>query len=227
MYACSKCSVLNTLKKVVAIAKVMKHILKHNYTLVICHLTSISRMESPERSGYVPEADFHERLRPKQRQRLVEYAILIALQILLATAFVREARFLFALGLSVSALGMAWTLAHIREARRTLNVHSTKRLIGDTLESFGIMMLLALSGIAARWLEVPRMSFMAHLSLVVAAYFVGSLMGELRWRKRFLHRLSHEEQQQYLVNLNRSVIFPYNLAYLRETFFGNSRKPRS
>jgi hypothetical protein len=184
-------------------------------------------MESPEHPESAPEADFHERLRPKQHQRLVEYAILITLQILLAIALVREVRFLFAFGLSVSAFGTAWTLAHIREVRRTLNVHSTKRLMGDTLESFGIMTLMALSGIAARWLEVPRVSFMAHLSLVVAAYFVGSLMGELRWRKRFLHRLSHEEQQHYAVNLNRSVIFPYNVAYLRQTLFGRPRKPRS
>ncbi len=162
----------------------------------------------------------------KRKQRLVEYAVLIGLQVIITVGLASETNPVFAVGFSVSAFGTAWSLAFAREQRRTLGEHSTKRLWGDTIESFGLMFFILTAGITAQFLALPRMGFMAHLAVIVLMYFLGSLSGELRWQQRLLFVLTTEEQINYIANLNRSIIFPYNIPYLRHVFgFGRLLEP--
>jgi drug/metabolite transporter (DMT)-like permease len=163
-------------------------------------------------------------LRQKRRQRLVEYVVLISIQIVLALMLVREAQPAFAVALAVSALGVSWSLALVREHRRTLDVHSPQRLLGDAMESISIILLFVLAGIVAQFVGVPNVSLMAHLSVVTFAYFCGSFIGETLWMRGFTE-LSTEKQTSYIHNLNRSIIFPYNISYLR-SIFRSPRTPR-
>jgi hypothetical protein len=186
----------------------------------------------PETSSSTVPAPPHDHLlrelAAKRRQRLIEYALLIALQFVLTSLLGSQTQPVFAIALSASTAGLAWSMAALREQRRTRSEHDSGRILGDTLESFGLMLFIFSSGMAAQVLGVPRVSFMAHLAVVVLAYFCGSLIGEQFWFRRTFARLPSEAQQHYVSNLNRSVIFPYNIPFLRSVFGGQTpRKPDS
>jgi len=161
----------------------------------------------------------------KRRQRFVEYASLTALQGFLAAGLLHST----ALTLSFSAMPIvfaaAWLLAQIREKRRTMGQHDTKRLLGDTVESFSIALLMALALIAARWFTVGVAVMMTYLSMTILAYFLGSFIGEMWWASRVFPRYDLEHKVNYVINLNRSVIFPYNVRYLRSIFRNSPSKP--
>jgi hypothetical protein len=157
-------------------------------------------------------------LNRKRRQRLIEYGLLIAVQIVLAGLLASYTQPTFAVALGAIAFGAAWNLAGLREQRRTMGTHSSKRLLGDTIESVGLMMCIVVVSIVSRLLDIPRVSVMAHLSVVILAYFCGSFMGEQRWIRSVFTLLSIEAQHNYIANLNRSLIFPYNIAHLKQIF---------
>jgi hypothetical protein len=163
----------------------------------------------------------------KRRQRFVEYAALTAGQGFLAAGLIH------ATDLTVSFVAMplvfmaAWLLAQVREKRRTLGQHDTKRLLGDTIESFSVALMMALMVISARWFAVGLAVMMTYLSVAILAYFLGSFIGEMWWASRFFPRYDLEHKINYVINLNRSVIFPYNLRYLRSIFRDASAKSSS
>lgn len=161
----------------------------------------------------------------KRRQRFIEYASLVAMQGFLAAGLVHST----ALTLSFTAMPVvfaaAWMLAQIREKRRTMGQHDTKRLLGDTIESFSIALLMALALIVARWFTVGVAVMMTYLSMTILAYFLGSFIGEMWWASRIFPRYDLEHKVNYVINLNRSVIFPYNVRYLRSIFRNSSSKP--
>jgi hypothetical protein len=159
----------------------------------------------------------------KRRQRMIEYVVLIGLQTALALMLLREVQFVFLLVFTVSAFGVAFNVTKLREQRRTLGLHSTKRLLGDTIESFAAMLIILVAGITARLLSVPMVSFFAHLAVIVWAYFCGSFTSETLWTRHIMPSLTAEQQTQYVHNLNRSIIFPYNIPYLRSVL--RSRRP--
>lgn len=154
----------------------------------------------------------------KRRQRFVEYAGLVALQGFLAAGLVHATNLSGALGVMPVFFAAAWLLAQIREKRRMLGQHDPKRHLGDTIESFSLALSLALLVIGARWLDLGAGVMMTYLSLIIASYFLGSFVGELWWSSRVLPRYDFEQKINYVMNLNRSVIFPYNLRYLRSIF---------
>lgn len=159
----------------------------------------------------------------KRRQRMVEYVALIGLQTVLVLLLLREVQPIFLLVFAVSVFGVAFNVTKLREQRRTLGVHSTTRLLGDTIESFSVMVIILVAGIGARLLDVPMVSFFAHLAVIVWAYFCGSFTSETLWTRRVMPVLSSEQQLHYVSNLNRSIIFPYNIPYLRSVL--GSRRP--
>lgn len=154
----------------------------------------------------------------KRRQRFVEYAGLVSLQGFLAAGLVHATNLSGALGVMPVFFAAAWLLAQIREKRRILDQHDPKRHLGDTIESFSLAFSLALLVIGARWLGLGAGVMMTYLSLIIASYFLGSFVGELWWSSRVLPRYDFGQKINYVMNLNRSLIFPYNLRYLKSIF---------
>ncbi len=154
---------------------------------------------------------------------MVEYLVLISFQGFFVTAFLRVLHPLFSPALAVVTCGLAWNLAALREQRRTLALANSRRLIGDALESLILLLALVLLGIGAQFVALPFVVVMAHLAISLMGYFVGSFLGESVWMKRYVPGLPDDRLSNYLGNLNRSLLFPYNFQYLRRVF-RNSRR---
>lgn len=161
-------------------------------------------------------------LERKRRQRFIEYAALTSIQGFFATALFHETIPLVVLLLAVVAFGMAWNLAFARENRRTLDIHSSQRLLGDAIESIVLMVCIAVGIITARFLGVPVLKVMAHVAPTIMLYFLGSFIGETLWARRFFATLTVLQQTNYIANLNRSIIFPYNVSYIRSVLRKNT-----
>lgn len=163
----------------------------------------------------------------KRRQRYVEYVSLSAGQGFLAAGLLHATNLTASFGAMPLVFGAAWLLAQVREKRRTLGQHDTKRLMGDTIESFSIAAMMALLVISSRWFGVGVGVMMTYLSMAILAYFLGSFIGEMWWASRIFPRYDLERKVNYVINLNRSVIFPYNLRYLRSILRDTSSKTTS
>jgi membrane associated rhomboid family serine protease len=160
----------------------------------------------------------------KRRQRFIEYAVLTSIQGFFATALLHETLPIVVVGLGVVAFGLAWNLAFAREHRRTLDIHSAQRLLGDAIESVILMVCIAGGIIIARFWGVPIFQIMAHIAPTIMLYFLGSFIGETIWARQFLATLSLSQQTNYIANLNRSLIFPYNIGYIRSVLRKNTSK---
>jgi hypothetical protein len=169
------------------------------------------------------EQDIERLLAARRRQRFVEYVSLVSMQGFLAAGLIHATHLTSALGIAPFTFVGAWMLASLREERRTRNQHDTKRLLGDTLESFGMALAVAIFGIAARWFGVPGGVIMTYLSVGIGAYFLGSFCGETWWQSRNFARLSMQDKVHYMTNFNRSIIFPYNIRYLRSALRSTSQ----
>ncbi|MDW8220491.1 MAG: hypothetical protein RML40_08175 [Bacteroidota bacterium] len=154
----------------------------------------------------------------KRRQRLVEYIALSTLQGILAVGLLQSTSLIRSVELVPLVFAGAWLLAQLREKRRTMGQHDTKRLLGDTIESFCLALTIALALILAQWFTVGIVVAMTYFAVSLLAYLLGSFFGELWWTSRVLPRYDLEHKINYVTNLNRSVIFPYNLRYLRSMF---------
>lgn len=163
----------------------------------------------------------------KRRQRFIEYAGLTAVQGFLAAGLLHATDLTSSFVAVPFAFVVAWLLAQIREKRRTLGQHDAKRHIGDTIESFSIALMMAIMVIGARWFAVGLAVMMTYLSMTILAYFLGSFSGEMWWANRIFPRYDLEHKINYVINLNRSVIFPYNLRYLRSIFRDTAAKSSS
>lgn len=163
----------------------------------------------------------------KRRQRYVEYVGLAAMQGFLAAGLLHATNLTASFGTMPLVFGAAWLLAQMREKRRTLGQHDTKRLMGDTIESFSIAAMMALLVIGSRWFTVGVGIAMTYLSMAILAYFLGSFIGEMWWASRVFPRYDLKHKVNYVINLNRSVIFPYNLRYLRSILRDTSSKTAS
>lgn len=159
----------------------------------------------------------------KKKQRFIEYLVLIGFQGFFVTAFLAVLQPFLSVVLAVGAFGLAWNLARLREHRRTLEPSDKRRLLGDALESLVLMLFLVCVGIGARFIEVSFIAVMAHLSVSLLAYFLGSFLGESMWTKQYFEALSEQEQHNYATNLNRSLLFPYDFSHLRRVFRSSRR----
>jgi hypothetical protein len=184
--------------------------------------------ESPHAESPLLNARDVDRLHEmKRRQRYLEYVSLAAGQGFLAAGLLHATNLTASFGAMPFVFGAAWLLAQVREKRRTLGQHDTKRLMGDTIESFSIAAMMALLVIGSRWFTVSVSVMMTYLSMAILAYFLGSFIGEMWWASRMFPRYDLEHKVNYVINLNRSVIFPYNLRYLRSILRDTSSKSTS
>lgn len=173
----------------------------------------------------MPEELF-EVFRVKATQRAIEYAALLVFQGFLALNVLSFTGTAFAIAFAASGFGVAWTLAFAREARRILPLRDLTRLKGDASESLLVLFFMLGTGVAAQLLGLPVEGLLAHVAIVFFMYLLGSFGGELAWRKRFFRSLSLEQQGNYIGNLNRSLLFPYNISYLRRLFGSASNRRR-
>lgn len=163
------------------------------------------------------EADEQE-VYQKQRRRQAEYIGLTTFQIVIGWAVHDFLRIDTALSVGISALLLGWVLARFREQRRTLEVANKSRILTDALESLLLMFLLAIGASLSLKAGVELLVVQAHLCVFFVFYFLGTWQSEVHWRKQFLSRLEYQAGRNYLLNLNRSVIFPYNSTFLRSLF---------
>jgi hypothetical protein len=170
------------------------------------------------------EADIERLVQMKRRQRFVEYVGLISLQGFLAVGLLQATHQYEALLAVPVSFGMAWMLTVAREERRTLDQHNTGRLLGDTIESFGLALSVAVFVITARFWGVKLSLIMTYLAVIMMLYFLGSFTSETVWLSRVFPHLTFENKLNYLKNLNRSIIFPYNLHYLRSILRSNNSR---
>ncbi len=154
----------------------------------------------------------------KQRRRQAEYCGLVAFQTVIVWAVHEYLRYDTSAIVGFGAFMLAWILARFREQRRTLNVVSRSRILIDALESLLLMFLLAIGAILSLKAGVDLLVLQAHFSVFFAMYFLGTWLGEVHWRKQNLNLLSLTGILNYKLNLNKSVIFPYNTSFLRSLF---------
>jgi hypothetical protein len=182
-------------------------------------------MPTSTNAPMLSEVDVERLVQQKRRQRFVEYVGLISLQGFLAAGLLHATHEYEALLAAPISFGFAWLLATSREERRTLDQHDTRRLLGDTIESFGLALSVAVFVIAARFWGVKVSLIMTYLAVTVMLYFLGSFVSETIWLSRIFPNIAFEKKLNYLKNLNRSIIFPYNLGYLRSVLRnGTSRR---
>jgi hypothetical protein len=161
--------------------------------------------------------DIDRALVQKRRRRTTEYVGIIAFQSFFAFSFVRLADFFLVLIFTLSAFGLSWTLALMRESRRTMEPTDRKRIITDAAESFILMFILVLSAIIAIQLQLSLVNYESYVCIALLAYFIGSLAGELYWMRVRFPLLDFTRQKNYAINLNSSIIFPYNLDSIRHS----------
>lgn len=153
-------------------------------------------------------------LEHKVRRRLWEYVVLLALQGFFVGAFTPVITVGVALPIGILATGAGIALARIREQRRLLG-NPYQRLSLDASEIFLLLVLLGISALIAAGVGVSLVLYQAHLSYALFGYVLGSLLGEVLWRRRVFQRLSVEERYRYVQNLAPSLVFPYSIGHLR------------
>ncbi|MES2766485.1 MAG: hypothetical protein V4642_11480, partial [Bacteroidota bacterium] len=87
----------------------------------------------------------------------------------------------------------------------------TKRIVTDAIESFILMFILVMSAIIAMQFGLSLVSYESYVCIILLAYFIGSCAGELHWTKMRFPFLDLAKQKNYAINLNGSIIFPYNI----------------
>ena len=80
--------------------------------------------------------------------------------------------------------------------------------------------------IIAQLIALPLIDVMAHVALVLLAYFMAAFLGERYWVNRHLPQLSATQRTNYHANLNRSIVFPYNMRYLKATLLGSRQRDK-
>ncbi len=164
-------------------------------------------------------------LEHKARRRLWQYLVVLALQGFFVGAFLPVVSPPLALSVAVVGTGLGGTLAWLREQRRLLE-NSYQRVALEAAEAFVLLGLLAVSAVVASWLGVPLLQYQAHLSYALFGYFVGSLAGELGWRRRVFGQLPVREQVRYVQNLAPSLLLPYSWRHVRRLWSrSNQQKP--
>jgi hypothetical protein len=198
---------VNLERKLLNLAEIKSEVERKLLLKIIFDSMNIPTTTSPERI-----------LRGKQRRRQAEYIGLAAFQFSFAFIFRQFLAIESGIAVFVSAFSLGLLLAFLREKRRTLSSGNRSRILTEAVESLMIMMLIALSIIVCLKLGIQLLVVQVHLCVFLASYFCGSLIGETRWVVRNFEYLSPIERNNYLVNLNGSIIFPYNIEFLRSLF---------
>ena len=161
---------------------------------------------------------FLEVLSQKVRQRILEYIGLISFQSTIGFIVHNYLRIDTSLIIIAAASIIGWILTNLRERRRTLDIVDRSRILTDSLESLLLMILLVICTLIALKSGIELLVLQAHVCFFFAAFLLSSLFSEVVWRKKYLSTLDLLSQQNYLYNLNRSLIFPYNSTFLRSLF---------
>ncbi|HYF02342.1 MAG TPA: hypothetical protein VEC36_03120 [Patescibacteria group bacterium] len=154
----------------------------------------------------------------KRRRRNTEYVGIIAFQSFFAFSFLKIADIFLWLIFALSSFGLAMTLSLARENRRTQEPTDKKRIVTDAVESFALMFILVLSALISMQLGLSLVRYESYVCIVLLSYFVGSWAGELRWTRVRFPILEEFQQKNYVINLNASMIFPYNIGSIRRSF---------
>ncbi len=162
----------------------------------------------------VPDQVVTSVLERKTRQRLREYGVLVLMLGFFVSVFTPVVELGLALPIGLLALAMGMSLAWLREYRRLL-ANSYYRLAVEASESFLLLVLLGGSAFLAHGLRLSLVLYQAHLSYALFGYLVGSLAGEVGWRRLVFGRLLAEQQYRYVQNLSPSVLLPYSWRHFR------------
>ncbi|MBI3258051.1 MAG: hypothetical protein HYZ54_00995 [Ignavibacteriae bacterium] len=154
-------------------------------------------------------------LRRKRKRRQAEYIGLTAFQMSFVYMFRYFLHLETAIIIAAAALSLGWLLVVLREKRRILSVGNRTRILTDAVESLLIMFLIAISIIICLKLGIELLVIQAHLCVFLSGYFCGSILSETHWVTNNFGYLSPNERRNYLLNLNSSIIFPYNSEFLR------------
>ena len=160
----------------------------------------------------------------KRRRRNMEYIGLIAFQGYFATRFFAIVDFLPACVSMLSVGSLAWVLGGHREQRRTEAFLSRPRLLADAVESLLLLFVLMLTGLVSILLNMNLLRYQSYVSIALLAFFIASFVREMVWQKRKFPLLDETRKNNYVMNLNKSIIFPYNLKYLRRVFSSRNKK---
>ena len=150
--------------------------------------------------------------RNRRLQRAIEYSLLIAIHLFFLLSFRNFYSWWMAAGLGAATFGMNFRLTQLRERRRAEARRSRNRLIADTFESVlfvFFIVLLSTGGFVRDWLAVSDQEYLAYISAILFSLFLSGFIGETWWQIRRLPFLEIEEQQNYMANLQRTIIFPY------------------
>lgn len=153
-------------------------------------------------------------LEHKVRRRLWEYVVLLAVQGFFVGAFTPVVTVEVALPIGILTAGAGMALAWIREQRRLLG-NPYQRLWLDASEIFLLLLVLGISALVASGFGLSLVVYQGHLSYVLFGYVLGSLLGEVGWRRRVFRQLPAEERYRYVQNLAPSLVFPYSVGHLR------------
>ncbi|MCB0712115.1 MAG: hypothetical protein KDD67_07275 [Ignavibacteriae bacterium] len=150
--------------------------------------------------------------RIKRLQRGVEYILLLTLFIFFLVAFYHYYRFVIILALALIFFGFNLQLTKQRERRRTAPKTSRTSLITDMIESILFLLLIFLMSFptlfGTLFGSTPQEHY-AVIASILCGIFLGGLVGEMRFQLRAFLALSLDEQENYIYNLKRSIIFPY------------------
>ncbi|MBK9248747.1 MAG: hypothetical protein IPM69_11670 [Ignavibacteria bacterium] len=154
----------------------------------------------------------------KQHRRQAEYIGLVIFQSVIGFTVNSYLRYDSGCIVMIVAFSIGWVLTRLREERRTLDVTNKSRILTDALESLLLMFILALCAILSLKIGIDLLTIQAHLCVYFVAFFVSSWQSEVHWRKQNLSHLSSKAIRNYILNLNRSIIFPYNSTFLRSLY---------
>jgi fatty acid desaturase len=152
------------------------------------------------------------RFRTKRIQRGVEYSLLIATHLFFLLAFRHFYTWWMAIGLGGATFFMNFRLTQLRERRRAAERRNRKRIIADTFESLlflAFVILISTGGAFRSWLNVSDQEYLGYIAAILFGLFLAGFLGETYWQTRRLPELGTEEQEHYMANLHRSIIFPY------------------
>lgn len=150
--------------------------------------------------------------RNRRLQRAIEYSLLIALHLFFLLSFRAFYSWWMAAGLGLATFGMNFRLTQLRERRRAEGQRSRSRMIADTFESVlfvCFIVLLSTGGYVRDWLGVSDQEYLAYIAAILFSLFLSGFLGETWWQIRRLPFLEVDQQQNYISNLQRTIIFPY------------------
>ena len=150
--------------------------------------------------------------RLKRLQRAAEYSLLATFHVFFILAFWGFYEFWIAGVVGIITFCMNLQLTRLREKRRSAPPSDRKRLMADTFESIlfvFFIVLLSFAGGAVGWLGFTTQEYYAYLASILTGLFLGGLVGEVWYRLRTFNLLETGEQENYINNLQRSIIFPY------------------